>query len=182
MNLVDRILYNGNIITLDADQPRVSALAIASGRIVAYGSDDDILPLASAGTISENLNDKFVIPGLTDAHIHWEWTARNLNAVDVFEVSSKQLAVDRIAERVAKSPVGNWVSGSGWFQDLWPDRAFPSAADLDAVSPHHPVYLTATAGRFSVMRTVSRQAFCLKRLCLLWLTRFPTLRQPNSPP
>jgi predicted amidohydrolase YtcJ len=146
MNLVDRILYNGNIITLDADQPRVSALAIASGRIVAYGSDDDILPLASAGTISENLNDKFVIPGLTDAHIHWEWTARNLNAVDVFEVSSKQLAVDRIAERVAKSPVGNWVSGSGWFQDLWPDRAFPSAADLDAVSPHHPVYLTAKSG------------------------------------
>jgi predicted amidohydrolase YtcJ len=146
MSLVDRILYNGHIVTLNDHQPRVSALAIIAGRIVTCGSDNDILPLAGAGTIRENLNSKMVIPGLTDAHIHWEWTSRGLSAVKLFEVPDKTTAANRIAERIAKTPAGEWVYGTGWFQDVWPDRTFPSAADLDPVAPHHPVYLTAKSG------------------------------------
>jgi predicted amidohydrolase YtcJ len=146
MTLVDRVLYNGSIVTLDESHPRVSALALTNGRIVAYGNDDEMLALADVGTIRENLAGKTVIPGLTDAHIHWEWTARALNQVNVFEVPTKTIAVERVAEWTAKTPVGQWVRGSGWFQDRWPDRAFPTAADLDAVSPHHPVYLTAKSG------------------------------------
>jgi len=146
MTLVDRILYNGSIVTLDDRMPRVSALALAAGRVVAYGSDDDMLVLGGAGTIRENLGGKTVVPGLTDAHIHWEWTARTLHQVDVFAVPDKAVALDRVAAWTAKTPPGQWVRGSGWFQDLWPDRAFPTAADLDAVSPHHPVFLTAKSG------------------------------------
>ncbi|MBZ0290358.1 MAG: amidohydrolase [Anaerolineae bacterium] len=104
------------------------------------------MSLAGAGTVRENLDGKTVIPGLTDAHIHWEWTARALHHVNVFEVPEKAIAVERVAEWTAKTPAGQWVRGSGWFQDLWPDRAFPAAADLDPVSPHHPVYLTAKSG------------------------------------
>jgi len=146
MTLVDRVLFNGNIMTLDDRCPRVAALAIAAGRIVAYGSDEDILPLAGAGTIRENLDGKTVVPGLTDAHIHWELTARGLFSVNLFEVPDKAIAASRVAERVAKTAAGQWVYGSGWFQDLWPDRAFPTAADLDPISPHHPVCLTAKSG------------------------------------
>jgi len=77
-------------------------------------ADDEILALAGVGTIRENLNGKTVIPGLTDAHIHWEWTARALHQVNVFEVSNKAVAVERVAEWVAKTPAGQWVRGSGW--------------------------------------------------------------------
>ena len=146
MTLIDRVLYNGHIVTLDNARPPVSALALAGGRIVAFGSDDQILAIAAAGTIRENLDGKTVIPGLTDAHIHWEWTARALHQVNVFEVPNKAVAIERVAEWTAKTPAGQWVRGSGWFQDLWPDRAFPTAADLDSVSPYHPVYLTAKSG------------------------------------
>ncbi|MEO8608963.1 MAG: amidohydrolase [Chloroflexota bacterium] len=146
MNLVDRILYNGRMVTLDNAQPRVAALALKDGRVVAFGSNHEMLALAGAGTIRENLAGKTVVPGLTDAHIHWEWTARVLHQVNVFEVPNKAVAVERVAEWTSKTPAGQWVCGSGWFQDLWPDRAFPTAADLDAVSPHHPIYLTAKSG------------------------------------
>ena len=40
----------------------------SSGRIVAVGSDEEILPLATAKTSRHNLGGKFVIPGLTDMH------------------------------------------------------------------------------------------------------------------
>jgi hypothetical protein len=146
MSVVDRILYNGNIVTLNSGQSRVSALAISGGRIVASGMDDEILALAGAGTIRENLGGRFVIPGLIDAHIHWRLTAHALHQVDVFEVPNKAIALQRVAERAALAAPDEWITGWGWTQDFWPDRAFPTAADLDAIAPHNPVFLTAKSG------------------------------------
>jgi predicted amidohydrolase YtcJ len=145
-NGIDRILFNGNIITLDIRQARVSALAIGAGRIIAYGSDDEIKPLADGNTVIENLDGKTVIPGLTDAHIHWEGTTRALQKVNLFEVPDKEIALERVKTRVVQTPLGQWISGYGWFQDLWPDKAFPTAEDLDRVAPQHPIYLSAKSG------------------------------------
>jgi predicted amidohydrolase YtcJ len=61
----------------------------------------------------------------------------------VFEVPTKTEALRRVADRVAQLPPGEWLLGHGWSQAYWPDHAFPTAADLDAVAPHNPAYLTA---------------------------------------
>ncbi|MCA0452668.1 MAG: amidohydrolase [Chloroflexi bacterium] len=143
MRLIDRVIYNANIITLDSRQPRASAIAIRDNRIFAVGSDDDMLLLASAETTRENAGGATIIPGLTDAHIHWEQTARGLQQVNLFEVPQKSIAVERVAARAATTPAGEWVTGYGWFQDIWDGAAFPSAADLDAITPNHPVFMTA---------------------------------------
>lgn len=155
--MVDRILFNGNIVTLDDSQRRVSAVAITGGKIVAAGVDDDILPLAHADTVKENLQNKTVIPGLTDAHLHWEWTARALKDVDVFEVPSKQVALERVAERVSMTAEGDWVTGHGWTQDFWDDKQFPTAADLDSVAPGQPVYLRAKSGHAGWVNSTALQ-------------------------
>ena len=42
--MIERILYNGNIITLDHSPP-VSALAITGEKIIASGTDDEIAEL-----------------------------------------------------------------------------------------------------------------------------------------
>lgn len=143
--MIDRILYNGHIRTLDSAHPIVSALAIAGERIVAVG-DDSLRDLAGPGTQLDNLEGRTVLPGLTDAHLHWSWLSRALQSVDVYEVPSKEEAQRRVAERVAQTPPGEWIFGRGWVQDVWPDRAFPTAADLDAVAPANPVYLAAKSG------------------------------------
>jgi predicted amidohydrolase YtcJ len=106
----------------------------------------DIVPLKTADTVMENLAGRTVIPGLVDAHLHWEWTARALQAVDVFEVPSKNVALERVAERATTVTPGEWIIGQGWSQAFWDDQAFPSAADLDSVAPDHPVYLRAKSG------------------------------------
>ncbi|MAS34616.1 MAG: amidohydrolase [Anaerolineaceae bacterium] len=146
MSVIERILYNGHIITLDPAQPVVSALAIVGERIVALGADEDVLALAGPGTRRENLEGHVVIPGLTDAHIHWAMTAQELQWVDVFEVPSKSIVLERVAERASSTEPGEWIRGSGWSQDFWPEPVFPTAADLDAVAPHNPVLLRAKSG------------------------------------
>jgi len=144
--MIQTILYNGNIITLDSSQPRVSAVAISYGRIVALGDDDSIRSMANLNTVELNLGGKTVLPGLTDAHLHWEWTSKGLKAVDVFEIESKELALNRVKERADSTPDGEWITGWGWAQDLWDDRAFPTKEDLDAVAPNNPVALNAKSG------------------------------------
>lgn len=144
--MIQSILLNGNIITLDKATLRVSALAISFGRVVALGADTEIARFANAKTAVVNLDGKTVIPGLTDAHLHWEAQALAMRSVNVFEIPEKAIAVDRVRERVNETPAGEWIQGQGWAQDLWTDRAFPSKADLDAVAPHHPVYLSAKSG------------------------------------
>src|SRR5215207_4254738 len=131
MSLIDRILYNGTIFTQDIYKPRVSALAMIGERIVASGSDDDVLPLADSSTQRHNLQGAIVIPGLTDAHIHWQQTAQSFQQVDLFEVPDKETALQRIAERAAQTPEGEWIRGWGWTQDIWPDKAVPTAEALD---------------------------------------------------
>lgn len=138
--MIDTILFNGKIITHDPKQPRVSALAISGGKIVAMGGDGEMLDLARPYTRRENLNGRLVVPGLTDAHLHGMYTARILRDVDVFEVP-KQVAIDRVAERARRTPPGTWIVGTGWTQEVWEDKQFPDRDDLDAVTPDHPVYL-----------------------------------------
>lgn len=144
--MIQTILFNGNIITLDHRRPQASALAISYGRIVALGTDSDIQRLAESTTKRVNLEGKTVLPGLADAHLHWEAQARALKSVNVFEAPSKELALERVAERARKTAVGDWITGQGWTQDLWSDRAFPGKSDLDVVAPQNPVFLSAKSG------------------------------------
>lgn len=139
--MTERILFNGNIYTQDKQQPYVTALAISGGRIIASGLDEDILPLATPNTIMQNMEKHTIIPGLADAHIHWQWTSRSLYEVDVFEVPTSHHAAQRIGEVASNTPDGEWITGYGWSQEFWPDKTFPNASILDAVAPNNPVYL-----------------------------------------
>jgi predicted amidohydrolase YtcJ len=56
---------------------------------------------------------------------------------------------------------GEWLIGGGWDQNDWPEKNFPSAADLDAAFPDRPVWLSRVDGHAgwansAAMRAVRR--------------------------
>ncbi|HEX3053875.1 MAG TPA: amidohydrolase [Aggregatilineaceae bacterium] len=156
--MIDRLLVNAQIHTLSVSQPQASALAIARDRIVAVGRDDAIRALAGAGTRIDDAGGRPVIPGLTDAQIHWEGVAHSLRSVNVFEVPTKEEALRRVAEKARLTPPGEWIVGQGWSQTYWPLKEFPTAADLDSVAPNNPVYLGAKSGHMGWVNTLALQA------------------------
>ena len=135
-----RVLYNARIHTLDETHPTATAIVIDRGRILALGGDDLRLAFAR-GTQPQDLGGRTVIPGLVDAHIHLQHYALALQKVDC-EVATREECLDRISERAAQTPPGIWILGHGWNQNNWLE-GYGSAADLDIVAPHNPVYLTA---------------------------------------
>jgi predicted amidohydrolase YtcJ len=136
-----RILRNGHFQTLNPKQPIVTAIAIEGDRIVAAGSDTDIMAMAGRRDLEQDLDGDTVWPGLTDAHIHLEHYALSLQYVDC-ETETRDECLKRVAQKAANTPRGQWIRGHGWNQNNWPE-GFGSAADLDAIAPDQPVYLTA---------------------------------------
>ncbi len=139
------LLVNGRFYTMDEAAPRASALAIDDGRIVAVGNTASLLDRFSTFNTLD-LGGRCVIPGLVDAHVHFQSYALGQQQVDLFEVASLEEALARVQAQVAVTPQRRWIRGRGWHQELWSDRAFPTAVDLDHVAPEHPVALTAKSG------------------------------------
>lgn len=143
------ILTNAHIYTLDPHQPTAQALAMDNGRLLAVGTNDFILAEFGAKGKRLDLKGHTVIPGLTDAHLHFKHYALGLQKVDC-ETASLAECLRRVEERVRQTPAGDWVLGHGWNQNEWQDLGetvgvdgFPSAATLDHFAAHHPLYLTA---------------------------------------
>jgi predicted amidohydrolase YtcJ len=139
--VIVHILYNGWIRTLEPENPIAQALLIDHGEIKAIGKDQEILSLAPSSATRQNLNGKFILPGLIDAHIHLEHYALGLTKVDC-ETSTRAACVSRVAARAAQTLVGAWVLGHGWNQNQWVE-GYGNRDDLDAITSGHPVYLTA---------------------------------------
>jgi predicted amidohydrolase YtcJ len=148
----DRLLLNGRIYTMDPARPQATALAVCGERIRAVGGDE-LRALAGPGTEVVDLEGRTVLPGLTDSHLHLAWFALGLQQVDLTGTASREEMQARVAARAAVTPAGEWILGRGWNQEEWPDRRFPTAADLDEVAPHHPVVLTAKSGHALVANT-----------------------------
>jgi predicted amidohydrolase YtcJ len=85
-------------------------------------------------------------PGLIDAHVHLEGLADRHLTLDLTGVSSLEEALTRIKEWSDKLPADGWVVGAGWYNDAWPDRAFPTRARLDEAARGRPVFLRRKDG------------------------------------
>jgi predicted amidohydrolase YtcJ len=136
-----RLIYNANIRTVDSSNPRASAILIAGGRIIAIGDKDKLEAIAHGKVEKQDMKGATILPGLTDAHIHMQYYSLGLSKVDC-ETKTKEECLRRVGERARNSKPGEWVLGHGWQQNDW-DGNFPTAAELDAVAPNNPVYLTA---------------------------------------
>jgi predicted amidohydrolase YtcJ len=138
------LVYVGRFVTLAGDSGEASALAVRGGRIVAVGTEAAVAPTVDA-TVPRVRFEGVGVPGLADAHVHALAFGEQLEILDLRGLSKADV-VERVAARTKRLAPGSWVVGRGWDQGFWRPAAFPTAADLDAVSPAHPVLLTRIDG------------------------------------
>lgn len=89
---------------------------------------------------------QFLIPGLIDSHGHVMSLGFSALTLDLTDTRSLGEALAKIATYAKAHPDRPWILGRGWNQELWPEKRFPTAAELDAVVPDRPVWLTRVDG------------------------------------
>ncbi len=125
------LLYmNGNIITMDAAQPRAQAMAIdeASGRILAVGSNDEVRRSGGLHASIIDLRGRTVLPGFIDAHIHLLGAAHRAHYIDAAACQSEDEVAELVRQRAAQTPKGKWIQGGRWDKNRWPGGNFPTRA------------------------------------------------------
>ena len=152
----DVVLIHGNIITVDAADTVAQALAIRDGKIIAVGTDADVLRLAGPATRRLDLHGRTATPGLIDSHAHIaEAGLDELYHVHLGDVTTIQEAMNRVRAGLAALKPGEWLQGDGWDEGKLAERRYPSVRDLDAVSADNPVWLMHTTGHYGVANSAA---------------------------
>ncbi|HEU4450323.1 MAG TPA: amidohydrolase [Gaiellaceae bacterium] len=132
------ILENGVIRTLGPALPRAAALAIAGDR-VAGGVGTHETALVSPERV--DLGGRCVLPGFTDAHVHFPTWALAQRQVRLEGARSLDQALARVAAAVGDVAEGRWLRGLGWRSGDWSPSVEPTKEALDAVAGDVPVAL-----------------------------------------
>ena len=142
----DLLLVGGIVHTLDSQLGTVTALAIREGRVVAAGSDDEIIRYGADGTTVINLQGRAVVPGLTDNHFH---ALGGGPGVDLSAARTMADVLGAIAARAAETEPGELVvTNSNWHEGQLAEQRLPLRDDLDRGARDHPVVVVRGGHEF----------------------------------
>jgi len=154
----DIILVNGRVVTVDDRFSFAQGVAIRGQRVVAVGTNGDVLELQGSGTRIIDLKRRMVIPGLIDNHAHFI-RAPEHDEMRLDGVTSRKRVLAMLTERVRGASPGDWiVTLGGWSEDQFTDdpRGF-LREELDRIAPDNPVVLQAVYTR-SYLNTAALKA------------------------
>lgn len=139
----DVILYNGQLITMDEQQPNAQALAVKGQHIIAVGNNEEIKKWSGQNTREINLAGKTVIPGLIDAHLHGIRAGRTFS-FETYWFDAKTLpdALSKLSQSAEEKNAAQWVAVVGsWIPEQFAEKRDPTLQELNQALPANPAYV-----------------------------------------
>lgn len=156
----ERIIRGGPIVTVNPAQPTAAAVAIAGGKIVAVGTEAEVMAWKGPGTVVTDLGGKTLVPGFVDGHSHF-WSLVDVQtqalcasppAGPCRSVADVIASLKKIQERRRLGP-GKFVIGFGYDPELLAEKRPPTRQELDAAFPDNPVLLVHVSGHGAMLNT-----------------------------
>jgi len=153
MPKADLILYDAKVYTLNRKKPKAQAIAIKGNKIVAVGSNAQILKLKTLKTNTIDLKGKTVLPGFVDCHVHMRSYAKTLEQIELRGVTSIKQLQQRLRQAAIRKPMGTWITARGFDEEKFREKRLPTRFDLDKAVSDRPVLITRVCGHLSVANT-----------------------------
>ncbi len=145
---IDLLVYNATVYTVDKNFSTCEALAVNAGNIVATGTAKDLQKRYNAEK-KIDAEGKFIYPGLIDAHAHFFEYGLDLQKADLIGTASWDEVIEKLKAYAEKNKDG-WLTGSGWDQNDWAVKNFPTNEKLNELFPDRPVILTRIDGHAAI--------------------------------
>lgn len=147
------IVHNAQILTLDPNQPRAQAMAIAEEKILQVGTNKEILALAKTNTQIIDLEGQVIVPGFNDSHMHLINLGQGLDAVDLTRVRSREELIWAGQEYVQRHPEKEGIFGRGFNEETFTSKGLPTREDLDLIAKDKPIFFYRVCGHIAVVNT-----------------------------
>lgn len=134
---------------------KAEAMAVRADKLIAVGSEADVMKLKGSQTKLVDLQGHFVMPGFNDAHVHLTEAGRKKLTVDLTGTRSLQEFQERIRRHLKIAAPHEWITGSGWDETTWPGSHLPTRSDIDEVTRDRPVFLVRIDGHVAVANTAA---------------------------
>lgn len=146
------VLFDGTIYTCDAAGSFASAVAIGADRILAVGTDREVLD-SYPDARKIRLHGRTALPGFIDAHNHYLATGEGLGHIDARypAVASVEDLVAAVRVVAAETPAGSWVRGFGFDHGKYSRP--PTRWDLDEATADHPVAIRHVSGHYLLVNS-----------------------------
>ena len=144
MPTADLIFKNAAVITVDAQQPGAEFVAIKGDKIIFAGAKDYLNDFTGPKTKFIDCAGKTLLPGFNDAHCHIFSLLRKLTSVELGfpKIKSINDIKGAIKKQVAKTPPGEWITGTDYNEFYLVEKRHPTRWEIDEVAPDNPVMLT----------------------------------------
>ena len=142
--MVDSVVINANVYTVNNSFDKAEAFAIKDGKIVDVGTTLEI-QAKYAPTFINDVKGKTVLPGFIDAHCHFYRLGLQQQKVELAGTKSFEEVIERIIEFQKKYNVP-YITGRGWDQNDWEVKEFPTKDKLDEIFPNTPVAIRRVDG------------------------------------
>lgn len=151
------VYYNGNIITMEGEQPQMAEALVTQAGKIAYVGDLNTAQSKYKNAAQVNLNSKTLLPGFIDPHSHFDMVSNamgqaNLNPPPVGKIDSMDKWLQALKDYKMDNNIadGEWIYGWGYDESQLKEGRHPTKADIDKVLPNNSVYLQHTSGHMGV--------------------------------
>src|SRR5436309_5158398 len=159
----ETIFINGNIYTVNENQPSAQAIAVKNDRIIFVGANADGEKFRVGKTHIVDLTGKTVMPGFTDSHCHIFGIGEREMTLNLEGTNTREDFLAKVKERVAQTERDKWITGRGWIETFWKPPQFPTRADVDKIAPDNPVFLTRADGHAAVGNSAALKTAAVTR-------------------
>jgi len=142
----DLILIHGRVYTVDSKHPWAEAIAVRADKIVAVGTNQEIVRYRTPAMKVIDAKGHLVLPGFTDCHVHFMDGSTSLGQVQLDDRKTLPEVLERVKAYAAVHPNDAWILGRGWSYPLFPPDGLPNKKYLDEIVPDRPVYLEGFDG------------------------------------
>lgn len=155
---VDLLLRVGKAYAMTGEDVVYRSVAIRDDRIVAVSADEHGLDeLRGSQTVVVDDSELVLFPAFNDTHNHQLYSAYDLDYVSLEDAESISEVVEILRGRAAETPPGAWIlTARNWNESHLAERRFPTAIELDAATPDHPI-LVQRGGHNGVLNSLALQ-------------------------